>query len=134
MAISMIDGLAARLTGPMNFRFILQPVLAILMGIRDGRHDSKAGTPPFLFEVFTDPAHRKRNLVGALKSLLVPIAIGTVLDGVAQYLIFRDVPGRTLVVHPLAALVVGTTVIGIPYALARSLTNRLLRSRRSPPA
>jgi len=30
----------ARLTGPLNFRFVLQPLLAILLGIRDGLHDA----------------------------------------------------------------------------------------------
>jgi hypothetical protein len=131
MATPLIDGIAARLTGPMNFRFILQPVIAILLGIRDGRADAKSGTPPFLFLVFTDRENRRRNLVQALKGLLVPIALGTVLDGISQYLIFRDEPGRLVIVHPLAALGVGTTVIGVPYALARSITCNLLTRKRN---
>jgi len=129
MATPLIDGIAARLTGPMNFRFILQPVVAILLGIRDGRTDAKTGTPPFLFLLFTDPKDRGKNLVQALKGLIVPIALGTVLDGVAQFLIFRDVPGRGMIVRPLPALIVGTTVIALPYVLARSITCNLLKRK-----
>ena len=132
MATPMFDGLAARLTGPMNFRFILQPALAIVMGIRDGRKDAKSGERPFLIDLFTDAAHRKENLVGALKTLTVPIAIGTVLDGISQYLIFRDVPDRGMIIRPLAALEVGATVIGLPYALSRSITNRMMQPKNAP--
>ena len=131
MATPLIDGIAARLTGPMNFRFILQPLVAILLGIRDGRADAKNGTPPFLFLLFTEPENRRRNLVQAAKGLIVPIALGTVLDEISQYLIFRDEPGRLMIVHPLPALVVGTTVIGLPYVLARSLTCKLLTRNKN---
>ena len=41
-------------------------------------------------------------------------------DAVAQLLIYGQV-------HPGAALVVGPVLIGIPYAVARALTNRVAR-------
>jgi hypothetical protein len=40
--------LLARLSGPGAFRFVLQPLVAVLLGIRDGRADAKAGRPPYL--------------------------------------------------------------------------------------
>lgn len=129
MTHSLIDGIAARLTGPMNLRFIMQPLAAILLGIKDGRADARAGEPPFVIDVFSDSQNRKSDLLGALRRLLVPITIGTILDAIFQYLVFRDEPGRRMIVHPGSALLVGTTVMGLPYTLARGLTNRILSGR-----
>jgi porin len=46
-----LERLAARVTGPMSFRFILQPTAAVILGIKDGLMDAKAGTPPFVFDL-----------------------------------------------------------------------------------
>ena len=75
-----LDSLVARLVGPMRFRFVLQPLMAVLLGVRDGKNDAKLGKPPFFLDLIFNPKDRKRNLKGAWKSLMVPIFIGTVLD------------------------------------------------------
>jgi hypothetical protein len=43
MSRSFVGGLLARLTGPMHFRLIVQPLVGIGLGIRDGLRDAKAG-------------------------------------------------------------------------------------------
>jgi hypothetical protein len=35
-----------RLTGPMKFRLVLQPVMAAFFAIRSGLEDARAGKPP----------------------------------------------------------------------------------------
>jgi hypothetical protein len=125
----IIDRVAARLTGPMNFRFILQPIVAVALGVRDGRLDAKAGTPPFVHDLLFDPQARREALGSAMKNLIKPVILGTVLDAIVQYQLFGHV-------RPLGALLVGTGVLGVPYALARSISNRVatslvLRSGRS---
>ncbi len=45
------------------------------------------------------------------------------LDGIAQYIMFGHV-------RPLTALLVGSTLMFVPYSAARGLSNRI-RSRRS---
>lgn len=116
----IIDRLAARLTGPMNFRFILQPVVAIGLGIRDGRLDAKARTPPFVVDVLFGFENRREYIVSALKNLTKPVLLGVVMDAIVQHQIFGHV-------RPLDALIVGAGVIGLPYALARGLANRAAR-------
>ncbi len=116
---TIVERVIARVTGPLSMRFMLQPLMATMLGIRDGRLDAKAGNPPFVMEVLFHPADRKKALRSALKSLLTPIVLGSVLDAVAQYLIFHQV-------RPFWALVVGTLVIGLPYSAARGLTNRIV--------
>jgi len=121
-----INDLAARLTGPLHFRFILQPGIAIFLGIRDGLMDAKAGTPPFIYDLVFRPQDRRRRLKAAFHRLLTPIVVATVLDAIAQHLIFKHV-------RPLHALLVGTFVMGLPYSLARGITNRLAAGRLKAP-
>ena len=106
----------------MNFRFVPQPLVAIALGMRDGRLDVKAGAPPFVLDVLFASEHRREDLASALKSLGKPVLLGTVLDAIAQYQIFRHV-------RPTAAVLVGAGVIAVPYALARGLTNRFSGAR-----
>ena len=119
----VVDGIVARLTGPMSFRFGLQPAVAIVLGIRDGLADARAGTPPFIYDLVFRPRDRGRNLKSALKALLTPIIVATILDCIAQYLIFKHV-------RPGVALVVGAFVMGLPYALARGVSNRIATFRQ----
>jgi len=119
---NIVDSVLERLTGAMNFRFAVQPLVAIALGIRDGMLDAKAGTPPFIYNVIFKPETRKEQLKSALHSLLKPIIIGITLDAIAQYLIFEHVA-------VLGAVIMGTCIMGIPYALARGLTNRVVSLR-----
>ena len=119
---AVVDQMAARLTGPMNFRFVLQPLVAIALGVRDGRLDARGGVPPFVIDVLFASEHRRADLASALKSLGKPVLLGTVLDAIAQYQIFRHV-------GLIAAVLVGAGVIGVPYALARGLANRFNGAR-----
>ena len=48
---AFFEDLPKRLTGPGRFRFVLQPVVAILLGIRDGLLDARAGRPPYLYNL-----------------------------------------------------------------------------------
>ncbi len=43
------DDMVARLSGPGRLRFIMQPIVAILLGTRDGVKDARAGSRPFLW-------------------------------------------------------------------------------------
>jgi hypothetical protein len=115
-----LEDLPKRLTGPGRFRFILQPLIAILLGIRGGRADAKAGRPPYVIGVLFDAQHRKELLRSGLESVRDLVAMGIILDAISQLLIFRQV-------HPGAALVVGPVLICTPYALARAVTTRLAR-------
>jgi hypothetical protein len=115
-----LDELPQRLTGPGRFRFVLQPIVAILLGWRGGLSDARAGRPPYLYGLLLGGENRKELLRSGLAAIRDLLAIGIVLDAVAQLLIYGQV-------HPGAALVVGPVLIGIPYAVARALTNRVAR-------
>src|SRR5206468_5453083 len=113
-----LDELPQRFTGPGRFRFVLQPLVAIFLGWRSGMDDARAGRPAYLYGLIAGGTDRKELWRSGLRVIRDLIAVGIVLDTVAQLLIYGEV-------HPAAALVVGPVLICIPYAVARALTNRV---------
>lgn len=114
------EWLDAILGGPGRMRFILQPLVAILLGIRDGRRDARAGTPPYVFAVLAVRELRREELASGLKTLAKPLIVAILVDMVVQYLIFRSV-------RLWSALLVGALLVALPYAATRALTNRIVR-------
>jgi hypothetical protein len=115
-----LEELPQRFTGPGRFRFILQPLLAFLLGMRGGLNDARMGQPPYLYSLLLGGKNRKELLHNGLAAIRILVVMGIVLDAVAQLLIYGQV-------HPGAALVVGPVLICIPYSVTRALTNRVIR-------
>ena len=117
--LSLIESLSARLQGPMHFRLILQPLVALIFAIRDGRRDAREGRPPYFWALFTEPEHRREMLASGWKSVGKVFIIAIVLDLVFQYIAFRAF-------HPVAALLAGALLALVPYILLRGPVNRLM--------
>lgn len=113
-----LDDLPQRFTGPGRMRFIVQPLVAMLLGLKGGLGDARAGRPPYLYGLFASAEHRRELLRSGLAAVRNLIAAGIVLDAVSQLLIYGQV-------HPGAALVIGPVLICLPYAVARALSNRV---------
>ncbi len=120
----LAQDLVMRLTGPLSFRFILQPLVALVLGARDGVLDAKAGRPPYVWGLIFHPEGRARQISRGLATLGKPIIVAVVIDAVAQFLMFRTV-------YPGAAVLVGIAVMALPYVLARALINRAASMRRT---
>jgi len=115
------EDLPKRLTGPGRFRFVLQPAVALLLGLRDGLGDARAGRPPYLYSLVFYQG-RRELLRSGFNTVVNLMLMGILLDSIAQWLIL----GAS---YPVAALVVGPVLIMLPYTLARALTNRAARLR-----
>ena len=113
-----LEELPRRFTGAGRFRFILQPAIAILLGIRSGLADAKAGNPPYLYGLLFATGRRRELLRSGLASIQTLLAMGIVLDLAFQRILYGAV-------HPGAALVVGPILVCVPYGVARALTARL---------
>lgn len=120
---AFFDDIPGRLSGPGRFRFVLQPLAAIVLGIRSGMADERAGRPPYLYAVLFNRNLRgelvRSGFANAVKLLLMSI----LMDVAFQWVILG-------VSHPGVALVVGSSLILLPYALARALSNRLAGLRK----
>lgn len=122
---AFLDDLPKRLTGPGRFRFLLQPLVATLLGIRSGVADARAGRPSYLLGLVTDRRHRRELARDGFATVANLLLMGILLGAVFQWVILG-------VSHPGAALVVGPVLIAGPYAVARALANRVARVRERP--
>jgi hypothetical protein len=121
-----LEEMPRRFSGPGRLRFVLQPLLSILLGCRDGLNDTRAGRPAYIYSLLASGTKRKELFRSGWMTIRNLVTMGIVLDAVTQLLIYRQV-------HPGAALVVGPTMIGAPYAVTRGLSNRVARlTRRGP--
>ena len=122
-----MDYLIELISGPGTFRFVLQPLISILLGVRDGRNDAKSSTPPILHLLRLQSDKRSEALKGRLHVLVLPLIFAVVLDSIFQILIFG-------IWRLQWALVVGVCLVGIPYILTREITNHTISSRGSKKA
>jgi len=110
----------ARLDGPMHFRFFMQPLVAILLAIRDGSRDEREGRRPWAWKLVHVPEQRRYLLADGWKGIGRIFVIAIVLD-----VIYQLIEWRTL--KPLGALMTAVILAVIPYVLFRGPVNRLLR-------
>jgi hypothetical protein len=116
------DRIAHLLGGPGHLRFLIQPLLAILLGLRDARHDAALGREPYLFALILRPGRAARFVEG-LKTFAKLLTVAVLLDALVQFVTLGDV-------WVWAALVTGLFLIAFPYSAARGLGNRALRTRQ----
>lgn len=117
-----LEGLAARLQGPMHFRLFLQPLIAITFAIRDGRKDAREGRAPFFWTMFTDRQGRREMLRTGCRSVGKVFVVAIVLDLVFQYIAFAQF-------RPVGALMAGVVLALLPYIVLRGPAHRLFRRR-----
>jgi hypothetical protein len=116
------ENLAGRIGGPLSLRFILQPTVATLLAVRAGLRDARAGKPPFLWTVVTDPTARQELLREGWKDIAKVFTLAIVLDVVYQLIVLKWI-------HPLETLVVAFVLAALPYAIVRGPVTRLARKR-----
>jgi hypothetical protein len=117
--LGFFDALWARLQGPMNFRFLLQPLVAVFFAFRDARRDIREGLPPFFWTLFTDPGHRGYMIKSGWKSICKVLIFAIILELFFQYRALR-------VFHPAVALLAGLVLALVPYILVRGPLSRLM--------
>jgi len=118
MWMRLVQNLIERISGPMNFRFILQPVMASIFAIIAGLKDAKAGKPPYLWSLLTDRARRVDRIKDGWKSVGKVIIVALVLDIAYQTIVLRFV-------YPAEAIIVAFVVVIAPYLILRGLVTRL---------
>ena len=98
-----LEELPQRFSGPGRLRFILQPIVTIILGIRGGIADAKVRNPPYLFGLLVGAERRRELLRSGLATIRNLLAAGIIMDVVFQLILYRSV-------HPGAALVVAFAV------------------------
>lgn len=117
-----------RFDGPLHFRLFVQPLMATLFAVRDGRRDARDGRGAYLWSLFSDPAQRRDLLVDGWKGVSRVFALAFVLDVVYQFLEWHGL-------KPAQGLLTATVLAVIPYVVLRGPVNRvvrMIRARRAP--
>ena len=117
--IRIVENLSDRVSGPLKFRLVLQPVMAVVFAIRSGLLDVKLGKPPYFWALATNPEHRVDMLKDGWKSVGKVFVLALTLDVVYQIIVLRFV-------YPGEAILVAFTLAILPYLIVRGLVNRLL--------
>lgn len=116
--------LVARISGPMKFRVVLQPVMASFFAIRAGLADAKAGKSPYFWCLLSDPSQRVEMIKDGWKSVGRVFFLALALDVVYQIIVLRFVyPGEALIVAFILAI--------LPYLILRGLATRMTRTKRA---
>jgi hypothetical protein len=114
----------ARFDGPLHFRFFVQPLMAVLFAVRDGKRDAREGRGAYLWSIVTDPAQRRYLLESGWKGISKVFVLAFALDVVYQFLEWRGLKA-------LQALMTAVLLAVIPYAILRGPIDRLMRIKRS---
>jgi hypothetical protein len=114
------NDLAGRLTGPMTFRLILQPMMATLYAVHDGVKDARAGRPAYFWAIFQQPGERQSLLREGWTAVGRVIVLGVLMDAIYQLIVVRWI-------YPLELIVVALTLAFVPYLLLRGPINRLAK-------
>ena len=119
--------LSQRPSGPMGFRFVLQPIMAIAIGARSGIRDAKTGQPYYLWTIFHNPGYRRELLRSGWKDCSRVFFLAIVLDAVFQLIEFKWF-------YPLETLTIAILLACLPYVLIRGPVNRIYRRIKHPRA
>ena len=118
MWMRVVTQLAARVSGPMKFRLVLQPTMAALFAIRSGLADARAGKPPYLWALLSSPGERKNMLKDGWKSIGKVFILALVLDMIYQIIELHFV-------YIGEALIVAFVLAIVPYLILRGLVTRV---------
>ena len=118
----------ARIDGQLGFRLLLQPILAIILGYRDGIRDWTNADPVYFWNTSQVlPEERSPLLARGICSTGKIFALAIGLDCLFQLFV-------TGALSLVGAFVVATTLAVIPYLLTRATVNQWkcrTRNRRS---
>lgn len=117
-----LDRLLERAVGPFHFRFLIQPLVALWLGIRAGLRDARAGHPPYLWHLFSNPSQRRNLFRSGWKDIGGVAVVGFVMDMIYQLVMFRWF-------YPRQALVVAFLLAIVPYVLVRGPAARVASRR-----
>jgi hypothetical protein len=118
--LRVVDNMVDRVSGPMKFRFYLQPTIACTYAVLSGLKDAKGNKAPYFWALLTDRDHRREMVKDGWKSVGKVFILALVLDVVYQIIVQRFVyPGEAVIVSLVLAI--------LPYLILRGLVTRLAR-------
>jgi len=117
---NLVTDFIARFDGPLHFRLIAQPLMAVFLAARDGRRDARDGHGAYVWKLVNKPEHRRYLLESGVKGIYKVFVMALALDVAYQFLEWGGL-------KPLQALLTATVLAVIPYLVLRGPVNRVIR-------
>jgi hypothetical protein len=112
------EELLGRGSGPLHLRLLITPTVAIILAIRAGLRDARAGSSTF----FEAKSTERRELVrSGWKDIGRVFLLAIVLDTVYQLIFLHAF-------YVVQALIVAVVLAIVPFALFRNVVSRLMRT------
>src|SRR4051812_40372422 len=115
--------LADRPAGPISFRFILQPTMAAIAAIHDGRRDVQLKRAPYMWTILHSPRDRIGRLREAANATARIVLLGLVMDTIYQLIVLQSF-------YPVEAIIIALLLALLPYVVLRGLVLRIARRWR----
>jgi hypothetical protein len=112
--------LIMRPTGPMAFRFILQPAMAAFAALRDGIGDAKSGRSPYFWALIANPLDRGGRAYEGLIATARVLLLGLCMDAIYQWIVLKTF-------YPGEAVIVAVGLAIFPYLVLRGPMDRIAR-------
>jgi hypothetical protein len=112
-----LPDLLGRIDGPMKFRVVLQPIMAIVLAFRDGRRDFREQRAPYFWALLRGMGARGDLLRDGGHGIYRVFVLAVILDVIYQYIALERF-------YPTQSLAVILAVI--PYFFMRGPANRLM--------
>jgi hypothetical protein len=114
------ENIGDRVSGPMWFRLVLQPIVASSFAVRDALADAREGKAGYFWAVMTHKGSRRDLIREGWTSVAKIFVMAMIIDAIYQLIVQRWIyPGEILIVAFLLAVV--------PYVLIRGPFNRFVR-------
>jgi hypothetical protein len=118
------NNLVDRPSGPMAFRFILQPAMAGIAASRSGVKDARTGRSPYFWSVLRRSQECVARLREGLNAAARVIFLGLVMDVIYQIIELK-------MFYPVEALIIALLLAFFPYLLIRGPAARIARRWRA---
>ena len=115
------ENLVGRWGGPMSFRFLMQPAVAIFFAVRAGMRDARENKPPFLWTVLLESEFLAGADVGRSGRMWgQSLSSRLILDSIYQVIVHAGI-------FTLELLITATVLALVPYMVVARLVTRVAR-------
>ena len=114
------ENLVGRWGGPMSFRFVCQPAVAIFFAIRSGLRDAQRKQPSILCDFLADPIKRQERLWQVWQDVGTVFIVALILDSIYQVTIHGGI-------FALELLITAAGLALVPYVVTRGLVTMIAK-------
>jgi hypothetical protein len=114
------ENLVGRLGGPMSFRLLMQPAVAIFFAIRAGIRDARENKPTFLGCALSNPSSWRARMRLSWKDVGTVFIVAVILDAIYQIVVHSGI-------FAVELLITAILLALVPYMVMRDLVSRVAR-------